>query len=238
MVEWVVKAMSGITGIKRTALISNDRFAADYDQWISRFKAERPSLLPTLINDGSTSPDNQVGAIGDLHFALNESQLYDDDLIVAGGDDLFVKCQAPFISFAPSKPVSIATHDLGSPEVAKRFASLETDNGGRITGFVEKPKNPVTTIAGTAFYFFQRDTLRLVDDYLAEGNNPDNAGFLFQRLFPRVPTYAHPVNGLWFDVGTEEALEEARKYFGSNRQLAKATAPSTNRGENQIGIKD
>ncbi len=219
MVEWVVYALADVADIKKTVLISNDRFAADYEEWIAGFDAPRPALRPQLINDGSTNPDDQIGAIGDLHLALRVGDLYDDDLIVIGGDNLFSDCQAPFVEFSCDKPASIATYDVGSPEVVKRFASMETDAEGRITNFIEKPENPTTTIAGTAFYFFQKETLRLIDDYIAEGNNPDNAGYLFQWLFPRIPTYAHAVSGHWFDVGTKEALTEAREVFGSWEHL-------------------
>ncbi len=97
----------------------------------------------------------------------------------------------------------------------KRFASLETDADGRLSAFVEKPAAPTGTIAGTACYFFQRDTLPLIDRYLAEGNHPDNAGFLFQWLFPRLPTYGFPVEGRWFDIGDAAALEEARAVFAA-----------------------
>jgi glucose-1-phosphate thymidylyltransferase len=215
MIEHVIAAMSGIDDIEKTVLISNDRFAADYDRWLSAFAAPRPALHPVLLNDGSTSPDDQIGAIGDLHLALGRGNLYDDDLIVVGGDNLFSDCQLPFVEFARDKPASIATFDVGSPEIVKRFASLESDGDGRITAFVEKPSSPTTTIAGTAFYFFQKDTLPLIDRYIADGNNPDNAGYLFQWLYPRIPTFAHSVAGRWFDVGTESALAEARQVFAA-----------------------
>lgn len=218
MVEHVLRRMAASASIRRAVLVSNGRFHADYARWLDGFSASAHSRtipVPQLVNDGSTSPANKLGAIGDLLLGLRAGDLYGDDLIVIGGDNLFECPQPGFIERSRQVPASIATYDVGSREVVKRFASLETDAEGRLTAFVEKPTAPTGTIAGTAFYFFRKETLPLIDRYLAEGNHPDNAGFLFQWLYPRLPTYAFPVEGRWFDIGDAAALAEARAVFSA-----------------------
>lgn len=218
MVEHVLCRMAASAPIRRSVLVSNARFHPEYARWLDGFSRSpsAPGLpMPALLNDGSTGPENKLGAIGDLLLGLREGDLYGDDLIVIGGDNLFEHPQSGFVERARHFPASIATYDVGCPEIVKRFASLETDAEGRLTAFVEKPVAPTGTIAGTAFYFFQKDTLPLIDRYVDEGNHPDNAGYLFQWLFPRLPTYAFPVDGRWFDIGDSAALEEARGVFAS-----------------------
>lgn len=213
ILDHLLDSFAPVTDIRRTALISNSRFAPDFDYWLGSASPARKELVPKIIANGSMTREDKRGAIGDLHLALNEASLYDDDLIVVGGDNLFRKPQTSFIKASRSRPASIATYDVGCTETVKRFASLETDENGQISDFVEKPSTPKTSIAGTAFYFFQKATLREIDRYIEDGNHPDNAGYLFQWLFPRVPTFAHPVDGEWFDIGDLKALEDARAAF-------------------------
>jgi glucose-1-phosphate thymidylyltransferase len=215
ILDRLLASFDTIPDIKRSVLISNGRFAPDFDHWLGQRTPSRPELQPELINNSSMCREEKRGAVADLHLALEKGALYDDDLIIVGGDNLFAKPQTGFINASRSRPASIATYDVGCTETVKRFASLEIDADEKITAFTEKPTEPKTTIAGTAFYFFQKDTLREIDRYIEEGNHPDNAGYLFQWLFPRIPTYAHPVDGLWFDIGDFAALEQARQAFSA-----------------------
>jgi len=217
MVEHVLRRMAASATLDRAVLVSNARFHDAYAGWIGTF-ARSEGIdgipLPDLINDGSTAPENKLGAIGDLRLGMREGDLYGDDLVVIGGDNLFELPQPGFIGRARPLPAAIATADVGSPENVRRFASLETDGEGRLTAFIEKPAAPTGTIAGTALYYFRRETLPLIDRYVEEGNHPDNAGYLFQWLFPRIPTYAFPIDGRWFDIGDADTLAEARRAFG------------------------
>ena len=55
--------------------------------------------------------------------------------------------------------------------------------------------------------------MKLVAQYLAEGNNPDQPGRFVQWLYPRTAVQTWSVPGTWFDVGSKETLEEANGIF-------------------------
>ncbi len=55
--------------------------------------------------------------------------------------------------------------------------------------------------------------MKLVAQYLAEGNNPDQPGRFVQWLCPRTAVQTWSVPGMWFDVGSKETLEEANGIF-------------------------
>src|SRR5258705_438029 len=61
--------------------------------------------------------------------------------------------------------------------------------------------------------YYPRESLPLIKQYVAEGNNPDQPGRLIQWLFPRVPVYTWRVPGLWYDIGSRETLEDANRIF-------------------------
>ena len=211
MMDWVVERFSGIDGCGRIVVVSNSRFIDDFREWGRRQRA--PDLA--LIENGSLRPADKLGAIGDMHFGIEAGRLWDRDLVVVGGDNLFELPPRGFVEFSRDKPAVIGTYDVGSTEEVKRFASIGSDADGRITAFEEKPLSPAGTVAGIALYALRRDVLPLVAEYLDEGNSRDQAGHLIAWLRHRVPTFACPISGQWFDVGSAESLAEADRVFSA-----------------------
>ena len=61
-----------------------------------------------VINDGSTTNDNRLGAIKDMALVINDSAI-DDDVLVIAGDNLFELDLARFVEFARANDgVSVA----------------------------------------------------------------------------------------------------------------------------------
>ena len=109
----------------------------------------------------------------------------------------------------------LAVYDVGELEQIKKYNAITMDANRRITFFEEKPKQPTGTITGIALYYYPKEVLPLIRQYVAEGNNPDQPGRLVQWLYPRVPFYTWLVPGLWYDIGSKETLEEANRIFAS-----------------------
>src|SRR5437899_105757 len=53
-----------------------------------------------IINDGSTSDDDKLGAIGDINLVLTRENLAADDLLVIAGDNLFQQPLGDFVETA------------------------------------------------------------------------------------------------------------------------------------------
>jgi glucose-1-phosphate thymidylyltransferase len=99
------------------------------------------------------------------------------------------------------------------------YNQIEVDADGTITFFEEKPSRPRTTLSGVALYYYPRDALTLIRQYLADGQNPDQPGRLVQWLYPRTPVYAWQLPGEWYDIGSAETLEEADRIFSQSRNV-------------------
>jgi glucose-1-phosphate thymidylyltransferase len=82
-----------------------------------------------------------------------------------------------------------------------------------ITNFEEKPKDPKSTLAALALYYYSSGILPLFTTYLAAGNNPDQPGRFLQWLYTRKPVSTFQITGQWLDIGSKETLEEANKIF-------------------------
>jgi glucose-1-phosphate thymidylyltransferase len=213
MVEHVLDNLAPIEGIDRVYVVTNAKFAEQFQTWSDHYRATKSKLNFTIVNDGSTDDSNKLGAIGDINYVIN-SQNVDDDIIVVAGDNLFNQPLSDFGKFCREKNApALAVYDVGNLEEIKKYNSISTAADGRITFFEEKPKNPTSTLTGIALYFYPKATVPLIKTYIAEGNNPDQPGRFVQWLYPRSAVYTWRVPGLWFDIGSKETLEEANQIF-------------------------
>ena len=213
MIDYVLDNLAPIGGIDRIYVVTNAKFARHFEQWSQDYRANKAKLNFTIVNDCSTDDSNKLGAIGDIRFVL-KTQNVRDDIIVVAGDNLFSDKLSNFGQFCREKNAPVlAVYDVGDLEQIKKYNAINLDGDGRITFFEEKPKNPTSTLTGIALYFYPKSTLSLIEQYVAEGNNPDQPGRLVQWLYPRVPVYTWKVPGLWYDIGSKETLEEANRIF-------------------------
>lgn len=190
-------------------VVTNAKFAGRFREWAQSYPAK-----VAVLDDGTTSEEGRLGAIGDLQLAIDSEGL-DDDLIVAAGDSIFTERLDDFARFGRERgAAATAVYDVGDLEAMKRLSSIGVDADSRLVSFEEKPERPESTLAGIALYFYPRAILPLVGEYLAEGNNPDQPGRLVEWLYRRTPVYAWSVPGRWFDIGTPETLAEAERVLG------------------------
>jgi len=215
MIDHVLDNLAPIGGLDRIYIVTNAKFASHFQQWADDYSARKARLNFTVINDGSTDDNNKLGAIGDLHLVIAREAV-DDDIIVVAGDNLFSQSLEGFGKFCRQKNAPVlAVYDVGNLDEIKKYNAITMDDTGKITFFEEKPKQPSSTVTGIALYYYPKSTLPLIKQYIAEGNNPDQPGRLIQWLYPHTPVYTWKVPGIWYDIGSKEALEEANRVFAT-----------------------
>ena len=213
MIDYVLDNLAAIGGLDRIYIVTNAKFADQFQAWANQYRATKAKLKFIIINDGSTDDSNKLGAIGDLHLVLTREKV-NDDLIVVAADNLFNESLEGFGRFCREKNAPVlAVYDVGNLEDIKKYNAISIDADDRITFFEEKPKKPTSTITGIALYYYPQATIPLIHRYIAEGNNPDQPGRLVQWLYTRTPVYVWNVPGLWYDIGSKETLDEANRIF-------------------------
>jgi glucose-1-phosphate thymidylyltransferase len=216
MVDWILDKIDD-AGIEDVHLVTNGRFAADFERW-----AVGKNVV--VHDDSTTTNETRLGAIGNIRFVQQRTDL-DDDLLVIAGDNLFDFALADFIDYWRGKPgaSAVAVCDVGTRELAQKYGIVEVDEDERIISFVEKPEEPQSTLAATATYLYAREHARLVDTYLDEGNPPDQPGNFIAWLQQREPVYAYAFAGGWYDIGDPDQLLKA-----DNRLRERAGLPLRN----------
>jgi glucose-1-phosphate thymidylyltransferase len=219
MMEWVIDNLAPIDGIEKVYVVTNNKFAADFQEWADRYHAAHPKLTFEIINDGSTSDSDKLGAIGDINLVISRASLANSDLIVVAGDNLFSESLQEFGRFCQERkqPV-LGIYDVGTTDEAKKYGVVALDANGVVTSFEEKPSDPKSTLIGIALYYYPAETVSMFTTYIAAGNNPDQPGRFVQWLYQRTPVATWEVPGTWFDVGSKETLYEANQIFAKFAQ--------------------
>ena len=130
MIEHVLDNLAPIGGIDRVYVVTNAKFAGHFQQWSEQYRPAGAKWNLTVVNDGTTSDENKLGAIGDVHRVLT-TQDVDDDLIVVAGDNLFSEKLGGFGKFCREKNTPVlALYDVGDWSKSKsivRYPWVPTD---------------------------------------------------------------------------------------------------------------
>ena len=202
MLDYLLDRIREVEGVEEIHVVTNSRFAPTFRDWA-------PADV-TVHDDGTTSNEDRLGAIGDLAFTIERVGLEGEDLLVVAGDNLVGYSLREFVAFWRHKGGSaIAVYEVADGELLKRYGVIELDADDRVVGFEEKPARPRSNLAATAAYLYRAQDLALLARYLDEGNPPDAPGNFVAWLHTRTPVHGYRFAGEWHDIGDARQLLEA-----------------------------
>lgn len=205
----VVDGILSEKSIKEIVLITNNRYFHEFSQYIKDNHLENRI---SLMDDGSTSPENRLGALGDVHFALNKLHWNDDLLIVASDTLSSLSIHDFVIAFQEDRQIMNAVYDCHDVEMIKGNLGNPVVEDGVITKFLEKPAIPESTLVSIPYYIYPKEQLLIFDTYLRQGGNADAPGSIISWLIGKVPVRAYSIgDGYYYDVGTHEILEKLQQ---------------------------
>lgn len=147
-------------------------------------------------------------------FIIGESFIGQDPVCLMLGDNIFY---GPGLSEILRRAVQLTRGGLifgyrvRDPE---RYGVVEFDSEGKVTGIVEKPKNPKSQYAVPGLYFYDNDVVNIAREL-----KPSSRGELeitdvnlayLKRNDLRVELLGRGF--AWLDTGTHEALQQAASY--------------------------
>lgn len=200
-----------IAAIDEHIIITNHRFAPMFEAWVKEQHYRKPI---TIVDDGTTSNETRLGAVGDLLYAMEHLTLNDDLLVVAADNLLFFHFQE-FVDFAKAKQTScIMYHEQPSIEKLQRTGVLVLDEHNKVLEMAEKPQQPKTHHAVPPFYLYMQKDLELIRHALENGCGNDAPGNLAHYLVEHTTMHAWPMNGGRFDIGSLDTYYEACEKYG------------------------
>lgn len=112
IIDYIVDALDKVEEIDRILVVTNRRFAPSFREWAEKRRSRAPVAV---IDDGTVSDADKLGAIGDIRFVIEKERI-DDDLFVVLGDNLFDLDLGRLIPFFREKGITVAAYDVGDRE--------------------------------------------------------------------------------------------------------------------------
>lgn len=208
ILDWLVDDLATVPIIDEYIVISNHKFVEQFRDW-GKTKAQKV----TVVDDGTSTNETRLGAVKDIQFAMEQLNV-DDDLLVMAGDNLLEFSLVDFISFAVEKSAScVMCHEENELAKQQRTAIITVDVDRKITSYEEKPKHPKGNLAVPPFYYYLKQDACRITEALEQGCNADAPGSFAVWLSGKTNMYAYPMPGGRYDIGSVESYETVKKVF-------------------------
>lgn len=146
--------MNTVKELDAIYVVSNDKFAEQFADWAKTAKSRVPI---TVLNDGTTDDSNKRGAIGDISFVIDEMQIA-DDLMVIAGDNFFTYSLKEYVDFFHEKNRDCVCVKVWEDEAAlSQFGIALLDENGRVLDIEEKPAKPKSNTVVFAAYLYKKE---------------------------------------------------------------------------------
>src|SRR5256714_8098509 len=66
IIEWLFDNLEPVSNLQTVFVVTNDKFASDFQNWANAYQDRHPRMKIKIINDGSKSDGDKLGAIGDI----------------------------------------------------------------------------------------------------------------------------------------------------------------------------
>ncbi len=75
IVDYLVEQLAATDRVKELTVVSNHRFAAQFDRWRAGVSRRLPGLGITVVDDGATTNEHRLGAVRDLAWAVGTAKI-------------------------------------------------------------------------------------------------------------------------------------------------------------------
>lgn len=216
ILDHIVDALERSEQIGRLFLITNDKFARQLGHWAAGRTWERPIQI---LNDGTNSNRNRLGAIGDIRFALDNSDISTEQGVFVVGTDNLAQFDITEVVRQSEQRRASAVFAVRMSDAARlmRMGVVLLGEDDRVLEFEEKPTSPKSDRGVPPFYAYGPEAVLLLREYLDGGGNPDAPGHFIEWLVHKTPVYACRTDEMVFDMGTPESYEATRQWYEGRR---------------------
>lgn len=206
----IVEKLENLKELNKIYVVTNNRYFNHFTEWKKDLKT---NLRIEILNDGTLSEKDKLGAIGDIYFTIKEKSITNPILMI-GGDNLFDFQLNYIMSYFKEKGKDVVSvSKVEDKNKLRHLGVVNLDKNNKIIFFKEKPDNPFSNLATNCIHLYTEETVTMFKEYLMQGNNPDQPGRFLEWLYPKKEVYGFITNGKIIDIGTHETLEKARREF-------------------------
>lgn len=202
ILDWLIDDIDTSHKIDEYIVVTNHKFAGHFADW-----AENHRLPVTVVDDGTDSNENRLGAVRDILFAVEQTGT-DDDLLVIAGDNMLDFSLTAFISYAEKKGTSCTMRYWEEDTSRLRKSGIaEIDENERLLALEEKPAVPKSHWCTPPFYIYIKEDVRKIGDAIQDGCGTDAPGSLVSWMCRHSIMHSMEMPGKRYDIGSKESYE-------------------------------
>jgi len=208
MLSHVLRSLERISP-ERVIISVNSFFSSHFNQFIDDYSGP---LNLQLFVESSENEEEKLGALGALNLLFSELNI-NGPVFIAGGDNLSNFDLSAMVSKSErTNRDVIGLYDVEDKNLAKLYgiAELKSD---RIVDFVEKPSEPSSTLAATAYWLLSKDGISNFFDYINSGGDRDALGNFLAWNIKRNEVLSVSYRGTWYDIGDLESYKTAQNWL-------------------------
>jgi glucose-1-phosphate thymidylyltransferase len=208
ILDWLIDDIDGAGLVDEYIVISNHKFARHFQDWANT----KPQKI-TIVDDGTSTNETRLGAVCDIQFAIEQLNL-DDDMLVIAGDNLLDFSLQHFVHYAHKKQTSCIMRFWETDEQRLLKCGVVTiDEQDRILRMTEKSPTPETHWCCPPFYYYTRQDARLVKKGIENGCGTDARGSYIAWLCTQTPVHAMEMPGKRYDIGNLQSYEQVQHNY-------------------------
>lgn len=208
ILDWLIDDIDEAGLVDEYIVISNHKFARHFQDWANT----KPQKI-TVVDDGTSTNETRLGAVCDIQFAIEQLNL-DDDMLVIAGDNLLDFSLQRFVHYAHQKQTSCIMRFWETDEQRLLKCGIVTiDEQDRILRMTEKSPTPETHWCCPPFYYYTRQDARLVKEGIKNGCGTDAPGSYIAWLCTQTPVHAMEMPGKRYDIGNLQSYQQVQKNY-------------------------
>ncbi len=208
ILDWLLCDLQLTGQIDRYVVVTNHRFYNVFSAW-----AETAVVRPEIVDDGTSSNNDRIGAVRDLQYAIDSCGLVRDLLVVAGDNllDFSLKGFLDYVS-VHSCSCTMRYREENVDKLRKSGVAVVGD-GDRLLDFEEKPKSPRSCWCTPPFYYYTANDAAMIRTALEDGCGADAPGSLVAWMCRHSPMRSMEMQGCRYDIGDINSYEEVKKNY-------------------------
>ena len=207
IIDWLIDDIKTANTVDEFIVVSNHKFVKHFNDWAKDKKNV------TILDDGTDSNDNRLGAVKDIEFAIERCNI-DDDVMVLAGDNVLDFSLCRFIDYFNNKHKTCVMryYEEDKAKISKS-GCLVIDTADKVHEMMEKPKAPKSNWCCPPFYIYSKEDAKKINKAIDEGAGFDAPGSFIAWLCKMADVYAFEMPGHRYDIGNLESYERVKAEY-------------------------
>ena len=208
ILDWLVDDVDTLGEVDEYVVISNHKYAHHFEAW-AKSKEQRI----TVVDDGTVSNENRLGAVKDIQYAI-DTLFIDDDMLVIAGDNVLDFSLTKFIEYAKKKQTSCIMRYY-EPDFQRllKCGVVTIDENDRILNMTEKSPTPATHWCCPPFYYYTKEDAGHVRKGIESGCGTDAPGSYIAWLCKQTTVHSMVMPGKRYDIGDLASYERVKSEY-------------------------